>query len=196
MQLVNVIAASVDGKIAPHPLADHASRLACGLTSAEDQAFLKNEFAHCDAVIVGGRTVVADGSVPEWPGRSGAPPIWYVLTRSGLPANLRFMQQAVKKVIVTPQDIRDENPATFVYELIRSTGARTVLLLGGGSVNKMFYAAGLVDSLKLTLSPTILGSVAAAPIVEAGLPSSVSLHLVSSHAVGSYVFLNYTVHVI
>ena len=209
MKIVSVMSASVDGRIAPHPLADAAMRLEAHLTSPEDQEALKQAISESDAVVIGARSIVADGTIPEWPGPGGKVPPWYLLTRTDVPDNLPFWRQtAIPRVIVSPQPqalpkhegrvtnlvCGAENPAAFLADHLRSQGLRQVLLLGGGMINHLFFAAGLVDFLRLTVSPVIIGQFQAPRLVDPPLPQTIQLSLTSSHHKGSHVFLNYQVH--
>jgi riboflavin biosynthesis pyrimidine reductase len=69
-----------------------------------------------------------------------------------------------------------------------------VLLFGGGAINRMCYAAGVVDSLVLTVCPVLLGSAEAVPLVAPALPHPVQLTLDHVRSEGNFVFLHYRVH--
>ena len=78
-------------------------------------------------------------------------------------------------------------------DALRAAGFSTVLLFGGGEINRMFYQAGLVDELRLTICPIILARNGASNLVEPQLDTPVKFQLESSHVAGSLVFLKYTV---
>jgi 5-amino-6-(5-phosphoribosylamino)uracil reductase len=133
-----------------------------------------------------------------------------VLTRSGLDHSLRFWKQdEVDKWIVTPDasmKIPDGprnrllvspaqgNPAAFVAKQLKDAGYQKVLLFGGGDVNRLFYEAGLVDELCLTLCPLMLGAPQASNLLTPPLFRPVHFRLESSKRDGDLLFLNYSVH--
>jgi riboflavin biosynthesis pyrimidine reductase len=95
------------------------------------------------------------------------------------------------RLIVAPQS---DNPAILVAKHLEDAGFERVLLFGGGHVNRMFYDAGLVDELCLTLCPLMLGSSDASSLVTPTLSRPVFFRLESSNKNGDLLFLNYSVH--
>ena len=77
---------------------------------------------------------------------------------------------------------------------IAARGLRSVVLLGGATVNRDFFRLGLVDELILTILPIILAYKDAVPLVEPPLDSAIRLTLTSSQLVGDLVFSRYRVH--
>ena len=213
LQIINVMAASLDGRIAAHNGETDVEREAMGFTHADDKAHLLELVRSADAVIVGGRSITASGAAFEELNAKGVVPTWVVMSKSGLPPHLPFWaQERVSKWIVSPNPLPlpplaaaaaaavqvmghgAENPARFVQRSLIAAGCRRALLFGGAALNRIFYEENLVDSLWLTVCPLILGQSGAIPLVEGGLSRPTKLSLVHSHSRGDLVFLNYHVH--
>jgi 5-amino-6-(5-phosphoribosylamino)uracil reductase len=208
MRIVNVMAVSMDGRIASHPdESDHARR-ALGFTNDDDRAHLERLLRETDAVIVGRSSLMASGGAWELPNAKGAYPIWAVLTNAGLPPGARFFsQRKIRRWLVsksalaaerTGEGVRnvtygDAHAADVIVAELRAAGVERALLFGGGEVNRLFYERGLVDELIVTICPLILGASAALPLVAPELPAAQRLALTASHAQGDLVFLTYNV---
>jgi 5-amino-6-(5-phosphoribosylamino)uracil reductase len=207
VQIINVMAVSLDGRIASHPGETDRARRAVGFTDDVDRAHLKALLEDVDAVVVGKSSLVASGGAWELPGRGGRPPVWAVLTAAGLPPDHRFYGQTrVERWLVSPAPlalppgssvrnlVSGARPAArVVSEALKAAGRERVLLFGGAAVNHGFYAEGLVDQLIVTICPLIIGKSAAVPLVQPELPAPVRLKLVASQARGDLVFLTYNV---
>lgn len=210
MEIVNVMAVSLDGKIASHPLESDQQRRSYNFTNPDDQAHVREQILQADAIITGANSMRASGGCWDVTNSRGKYPLWVVMTTKGLAADLRFWQQHhIPRMVVgqtapsipvghssdnvTCLGYGSQKPAKFVVDQLRSQGAQRVLLFGGGDVNKIFYEENLVDQLKLTLSPFIIGGNSAAHFVNQGLSTPKALRLTSSQVRGSHVFLNYTV---
>lgn len=208
VRIINVMAASLNGKIGGESLESDAARQALGLSSSEDYAFLCDQIHQSDAIIVGATSIRANGACLEVSGKSGTPPVWYVLTEHGLPDHLPFWRQhQVPRVIVSTQKIPtppsasvsflqvspQENIATVVYKDLEKKRLKRVLLFGGGVVNRWFYEKGLVDELKLTLSPLFIAGVGQPELIDSRINKHVRFRLVSSQPAESFVFLSYEV---
>jgi 5-amino-6-(5-phosphoribosylamino)uracil reductase len=206
LEIINVMAASLDGKIASHPGERDKTRRELGFTNDDDRAHLLEMIKTADAVIVGRSSVEASGGA--FPGRNGkgAFPIWVVLTNAGMRPDARVLQQAdlprwlvsraplpglplqptLRNVVAGERAVTD-----VVVDELRAAGAERILLFGGAEVNGIFYKAGLVDQLVLTLCPIIIGHADAVPLVREVLPEPAKLALVSSQPKGNLVFLTY-----
>lgn len=208
MKVINVMAISLDGRIASYATETDSDRIAAGFGHPDDQAHLLKHIAQADAVIVGARTILASGLIPEVETISGRQPHWYIATRQNLPHDAMIWQQArVPRTLVVPRGWQNElitqlGIAKFEYDLsvpwpvallheLRVKGVKTVLLLGGAMINREFYAASLVDELIVTVLPIILGQDTAIPLVAPSLPTASHLTLLSSQAGGDLVFLRY-----
>lgn len=205
--IVNVMATSLNGRIGAQSLESDAEREQLGLSHPVDRRFLFSEIHQSDAIIVGASSLRASGACIPEAGLTGRPPTWYILAKNPLPADLPMWDQTdIPKVLVSPRplpvppqsqvrtEICDaENPARFVLDLLRQAGSRRALLFGGGIVNRFFYEEGLVDELKLTLSPLFIAGKGTPELISPELSHHVHFRLLSSHASESFVFLNYQV---
>lgn len=205
MKIINVMASSLDGRIAVQDAESDEQRQAVGLSGDADQEFLREQIQAADAVIVGARSVRANGGCFE---AGDGSPHWYVIGRSSIPGEMNFWRQThLGRTIVSPHPLSmpagnhgvtnlcpaGKSLPVWLRDHLESRGFETVLLLGGGVINRMFYNAGVVDGLRLTLSPIIVGRSRAPHLVEPGLPRPVSLVLKSSLKTENFVFLDYEI---
>ncbi len=206
MELINVMASSLDGKIGAHRDEGDTERILLGLSSDADREFLRAEVSRADAIIVGSTSIRANGSCLDWLGMHGAPPHWYILTQTEIAENLLFWQQTqISRTLVTKNSYANlkggvanlvygsSDPASFLYKKVQDAGFRRVLLFGGGLVNQMFYQKKLVDRLHLSISPLILGSSSAPSLIAGEKNAVIRLSLVTSHTKENFVFLYYKV---
>lgn len=209
MKVTNVMAVSLDGRIASRPGETDKERRALGFTNDDDRAHVEALVKAADAVIVGASSIKASGGAFEVLNDKGVHPHWFVLTRSGLPADSRFLRQeklprtlvserplAGMKVTPTLRNVvaTKESVARTTLREIDAAKLSRVLLFGGSEVNRIFYQENLVDEVILTVCPLIIGASAAVPLVAPELSRPVSLSLTSSQPRGNLVFLTYTVH--
>lgn len=204
------MAASLDGKIAAHPLESDQERRRYGFVNDEDHVHLRTLLEGADAVVTGANSVRAVSGAWAVPNRvTGQFPIWVVLTRRGLEPGLRFFSQSeLPRWVVSPRsavhrppagvvdvayDEDGQDPAVTVAERLRAAGCETVLLFGGSEINRIFYAAALVDELILTLCPVILATSKATSLVAPPLATPIQLECLSSQRSGSHVFLKYRI---
>jgi len=85
----------------------------------------------------------------------------------------------------------DNNPVEFVIEALKSAGYERVLLFGGGFINHLFYEAGAVDELILTLCPVLVGDENAVPLVNSGIPEIQRFDVKSVEVKGNLIFIHY-----
>ncbi len=209
MKVTNVMAVSLDGRIASHPGEKDKERRALGFTNDDDRAHIESLVKACDAVIVGSSSIKASGGAFAVLNDKGVHPHWYVLTRAGLPAESRFLRQdklprtqvserplpglkaspTLRNVVATK-----ESTARTALREIEAANLSRVILFGGSEVNRVFYQENLVDEVILTVCPLIIGASSAVPLVAPELSRPVSLTLTSSQPKGNLVFLTYTVH--
>jgi len=179
------VTSSVDGKIASRT---GDSRLSC----PHDLRRLHEVRASCDAVIVGANTVIMDDPSLTVRYVKGVNPIRVVvdgMLRSPLNAKL-FTDSQAKTVVYTstlsPRGKVDElkrrgidvyvlEPMNFsgtlsltkvlehLYEVI---GVRKVLVEGGGTLLWYVFKEGLVDEVRITISPYVIGGEEATSVVE------------------------------
>lgn len=207
-RLINIIASSIDGKIAHAPQESDADRLAAGFTSASDRRHLLAEMSHADAVIMGAETLRASPNLLLQKNQRGIYPPYFILTKRGLDHSLPFWRQnEVRRIIVSPEAhtappgtkhwenlvTGTEVTTTVIERYLTTMGCKQVLLFGGGKINHLFYQAGLVDELKLTLCPLLVGSPRAPALLSDQLPAPLSLSLIDSRREDGYLFLHYQI---
>lgn len=207
MQITNVMAVSLDGRIATHPNERDGERRALGFTNAADFEHLVGLLKKTDAVIVGRTSLVASGGAFEQVNDKGQFPTWVVLTNRGLPKDASFLQQTrLPRWLVSAKPL-SMPPMTTIRNLVYGTDsvvatvataledarAERVLLFGGGEINRLFYQAGLVKRLILTLCPIVVAKNEALPLVQPDLPEPVHFRLVDCYSRAGLVFVTYDV---
>ena len=207
VSVTNVMAVSLDGYIASYPGESDADRRRLGFTNEADRQYIRELVKQSDAVVVGAESMRVSRRSLADANDKGVVPTWIVPTRSGIDASLPWWQQTeVPKCIVAPDRAeifvgenaerigsdKDGVVATIMKYLERKQLTR-IVLFGGAEINRLFYAEGLVDLLKLTICPIILGQKEGVPLVVPNLPSAVHLDLITSHSEGNLVFLSYSV---
>lgn len=207
MKIVNVMAASLDGKIAAHSLESDGARRDYGFTNEDDKAYVRHQLETADAVITGANSLRASGATWQVRNHKKKFATWVVMTTKGISADLPFWQQTeVERWIVSPDKVPlhsetnvravlcgTKNPAQVVYESLAAAGCERVLLFGGGQINRLFYQSNLVDELRLTICPIIIAGNHAPDFVDRGLTSPKHLTLLSSQPSKDLVFLTYKV---
>jgi dihydrofolate reductase len=107
----------------------------------------------------------------DWP--YAGKPTWVLTTRgelatfAGDDVDIRFAEGSVR-------DLYDEMAA--------AAGDRAIWVVGGGPLASQFAEAGLLDEVRLTLVPVVLG--AGRPLFDRALPGG-PLQLVSTHPFGT-----------
>jgi riboflavin biosynthesis pyrimidine reductase len=192
---VNMVA-SADGRAALEgrtaPLSDPA-----------DRELFHTLRAQADAVLVGTGTLRAEGYGPFTKNerlrelRAGlglAPaPLGIVMTRTmDLPYQAPLFQDAGSRIAVYTSAGAGAQPCPATLEVhhldvldpravvahVRETyGVRCILGEGGPHINAPLFAAGVVDELFLTVSPTLAGGHDVLTIIEGDLPAPLALEL-------------------
>lgn len=211
MKITNVHAISLDGAIASSKFENDQTRLNYGLTSQEDQLRVQGLLKTADAVITGSSSLVSAGKAWEVQNKSGKYVSWFVLTNSGLPLSLPFWQQSnldrylVSESALTPPFYQDywnkgavknivyhrHHPAEYLVGKLKEMGMQSLLLFGGGSVNKLFFERNLVTDLEYTICPVLLGGEKRVNILEPGLLHPSRAKLSHSQVKGDHLFLSY-----
>ena len=179
------VTSSVDGKIASRT---GDSRLSC----PHDLRRLHEVRASCDAVVVGANTVIRDDPSLTVRYVRGSNPIRVVIDgmlRSPLNAKLFTDGQArtvVYTSVLSPRgkvnELRKRGVDVYVLEPMNSSGtlsltkvlehlyevvgARKVLVEGGGTLLWYFFKERLVDEVRITVSPYVIGGEEAISVVE------------------------------
>jgi riboflavin biosynthesis pyrimidine reductase len=207
MQIINVMASSIDGRIGLHDREGDAERQSVGLSGNADQKHLRAQIASADAIIVGATSIRANGECLDHPGRLGTPPAWYIFAQNALPPDIDFWQQSrIPRFLISPRSLPipvgsgvqnlvygADDPALFLHQTLLSRKHEQCLLFGGGIINNWFYRQNLVDELRLTLAPLFIGQSSAPFLVAPELLHKVNFSLLASHSEESFVFLRYKV---
>lgn len=209
--ITNVMAASIDGRIATEGLEADEDRQAFGFSIKEDQEFVRDQIRSADVIITGANSMRASRKAWDQTGRDEKFPLWIVLSEKGLEPELEFWRQThIPRWIVsrTPNKggqppeagnnveffyYENNHPANFIIERIKARNPQSVLVFGGGKINKLFYEANLVNELKITICPFIIAKEHAPMFVDPDLNRLVNLSLISSHTAGDHVFLHYRI---
>ncbi len=151
----------------------------CFVTGEEDRTHLHRLRALVDAVVIGGATAAVDDPQLTVRAVPGPHPVRVVVDpRGALPPTARMLTDGVARTIwivgarcapavdglpagveVVPLDGGADgrmDPAG-VLALLRDRGLERVLVEGGGRLVSAFVAAGLVDTLYLTIAPLLVG---------------------------------------
>lgn len=128
---------------------------------AGDRALFHALRAHADAVLVGAATVRAEryGSVES--------PVAAVVTREADPSPFADLAP----------DVRTYDSGSAAVAALRAAGLVRILCEGGPTLNAALLAAGLVDTLFLTVAPQLLGGADPLTIVADELVAPVALRL-------------------
>lgn len=203
MKIRNMMVVSLDGKVASHPFENTEERLRNGLTNRGDQELLRGEILRSDAVVLGANSVRTEGRVLEVINSQGRTVPWFVYTRKGLEKDLPFWkQESIPKYVVSPTELEteggvenlcygNEDPGFFLVKWLKENGFKNVLVLGGREINKIFYEKDLIDEIKLTLAPVVIGQgdLSLTPPLEGYIAKKFELK--SCEEKDSYVFLHY-----
>lgn len=188
LKIINIMLASVDGKIAFHSQESTAEREQKKFTCTADFERMRSLVSQCSTVFIGAKSLevekgafrVADLT------QTGLEPEWIVFTQSnkvnlehpfwqqnGIPKALFHMASAsihdapVLKIERIGKMIKYTGNLAGLFNLISkrnsatscdSLATHTVALLGGGKLNAIFWEQGLVQELYLTLSPHMMGN--------------------------------------
>ena len=135
MRIVLIAAQSLDGFITKH------AEPGTAFTSPEDKAYFRAVLAVFDAGIFGGETyrVSRDAIRAQLPGRQ----LRLVMTRSPE----RYAAEAIPGAL----EFTSAAPAALAADL-RARGFQQCALLGGSHLHSLFFEAGLVDEVWLTVN--------------------------------------------
>lgn len=187
-EIISVMQSSLNGKIALSADQGSRERRECGFSSAQDFLFLRRQVAHCDAVMLGWRTLATEfGAFRVADLRDdGIEPHWIVLSGSGQVdlGHGFWRQEGIPKSVCLCTSFLSGSPEAAdlrilpldfpagedleislvggidgVLDYLWEYGIRRIALLGGGEVNRFFWQAGLVDRFSVCFSPhMVLGA--------------------------------------
>ncbi len=212
---IAIFAQSLDGKLAagvdqrPH------------FPSVNDSVHLQQQVARCEAVIMGGETLRAygtsvclrDPNLMEERRQQGFDPQPLTIicsAKAQFSPTLPFFQQPLRRWLWTTSAgavhwrqhpefeaiwIAPEWDLSARLTRLKSLGIESLGILGGGKLTGAFLAAGLLDELRITLCPLLMGSSMTTPnAVLASLGGSAlatEFHLLSWNRQGAELFLHY-----
>jgi riboflavin biosynthesis pyrimidine reductase len=206
VQLINVMSQSLNAKIASYSLQSDAERINIRLTNEFDQRFLQELISTADGIVLGANSIRgSNGVLPFKNLKTGTYPTWYIFSNHGFPPEHALWAQVdVPRVLVSQRPLAVHGPgvsnicyssasdaAQWLYSYCRANGHKKVLLFGGEKINNLFYAAGLVQELYLTLAPVLLRDPLAPCLVSTQLPFNLQFTLISVRQESDYVFLHY-----
>lgn len=221
--IINLMATSLDGRIARSSFEDTRTRQSYGFLGGEDAERLRFQISECDLVFIGARTLMSEKAAMRVKDlrSSGTEPEWVVFSSTGKidPTHFFWKQTGFKRTICfctsfdpyeASQVLASENevdgqPYTSlsgniagILSHFSEKGALRVALLGGGILNGLFWNAKLVDAISITLGPRILGefsqeNVSCPSLLQGYLKQIPKLKLTQSHQSGDFVFLDYEV---
>ena len=208
MEIINVMAASVDSYIAAEPIESDEQRQKSLISCEEDHKHLLKLMKDSDAILVGASSIRANEECLEL--KNCDNPDWYIFTNSEIPSTYNFWQQnRIQRTLISTNSIKIHNAEVVKKEFLQADkdemvhqtvkalkdkGYKRVLLFGGGMINSWFYRLNYVDSLVLTVAPVLIGAKNGSHLVDPELTHPVELSLESSKAVGSFLFLKYRVN--
>ncbi len=217
-KITNIMAVSVDGKIASHAEESTTERKKKGLVCATDFMRLKSEVAKCDCVFIGSKSIAVETGAFRvgMLKKNATEPEWIVFTKSG---DVSFShpfwaQKNIPKALFHVTDFRiDMEPKLEISELqlthekiffykgnisgliqyLISQKKSKFALLGGGKLNAAFWEQHLVNNLKLTISPLLLGKFDLPGLVSSSHLLLKKLKCEKLTKSGHFIFIDYKV---
>lgn len=194
-------AMSLDGKIATR---NHDSKI----SSEKDSNSLHSLRSQVDGIMIGANTALVDDPLLTNRSGSGKEPFRIIVdSKARIPLSSRCLndpkttrghtiiactigadEEKVKAIESTGATVlrTDSRKRVDLKELLghlRKQGIETLLLEGGGELNWSMLSSGLVDEVRVTISPIVIGGREATSIVEgdgvAGIQDAMQLRLVN-----------------
>jgi len=220
IKIINILLSSVDGRIATHEQESSADRRLSQFTNKDDFTHLQKLTATCDAVFIGAKSMQSEEGAFRVAHlrKDKTEPHWYVMTKTG---HINFehpfwSQKSIPKSVFkfTPEEesltttqlqtksdihIMSQNidyhtgSITSFLDYLKTKKVKKIALLGGGELNGVFWAAGLVSDLYLTMSPMIVGKKTSPQLIN--FPKTIDTHLklLKVQKKENFLFLHYTV---
>ncbi|MGQ9721369.1 MAG: 2,5-diamino-6-(ribosylamino)-4(3H)-pyrimidinone 5'-phosphate reductase [Candidatus Jordarchaeum sp.] len=204
-------AMSVDGKIATH-------RGDSSFSDEEDWKRVHKLRSQVDAIMVGINTILRDDS--KLTAKEGKSPLRVIVdSKARTPLNARVitvrpdletiiavtskaskknideLQKKGAKILVSGDG--EKVDLELLMEKLFDLGVRKLMLEGGGNLNWGMLSKGLVDELRIAISPVIVGGKEAVSLVEGEgfnrVSESVNLKLINNKKVGKCLVLTFKV---
>lgn len=194
IKIINILLASIDGKIATHNNESSAQRRALRFTNSDDFKHMQKLTSTCDAVLIGARTLHSElGAFRVAHLRKNkTEPHWFILTKSG---HINYAHPFWNQKNI-PKSVVHLNDAFSLFDFVKSLEQqkmKRVALLGGGELNGLFWTHNLVSDLHLTVSPRIIGALSAPNLINTAHSLHTKLRLSSIDRKRSFLFLHYKV---
>lgn len=127
----------------------------------------------------------------------GGHPVIIATSKKASPTKVKKLRQAGAEVIYCG---RDKVNLKELLHRLRSTGIKTILLEGGGRLNWSMLRSSLVDEVRVTVAPLILGGRQATTLVEgpgiATTKNAIKLAGIKCQRTKDEIVLNYKVRMI
>jgi 2,5-diamino-6-(ribosylamino)-4(3H)-pyrimidinone 5'-phosphate reductase len=202
---------SVDGKIATRG-GDSA------YSDEEDWKRVHKLRSEVDAIMVGINTILLDDS--KLTSKQGKSPIRVVVdSKARTPTNARVItvRPEIETIIAVTSKATSERISNLqkrgakilicgdgehvdlenLMEKLFDLGVKKLMLEGGGNLNWGMLSRGLVDEIRIAISPVIVGGIEAVTLVEGKgftrVSEGVNLELVNTEKVGKCLVLTYKV---
>ena len=205
--IVNVLASSLDGKIASKPFETDTERRESGFVLEEDKKVLMDILSGCDAVFMGANSLRSTKGALRVP-NSKQQPFWVIFSRYAFPCrkNAFWKQQGIRKFTFciderikflktrefkSHQSLKCGLDEYLLY--LKTQGVRKIALLGGAKLNSLFWSSNYVDELRLTISPRIIGSKRAINMIDLNKNLNQDLKLIEAKTIKDYFYLKYSV---
>ena len=214
-KIINIMAASIDGKIAFHAKESSAERRNSGFINDADFKRMQKLVASCDVVFLGARSIETEQGafLVSHLRPNNDEPEWIIFTRSGeLPFSSGFWRQKkIKKSLffVSSFDLSEPPQLTKqqtefgltqylgnisgLLRALSTNGVKKIALLGGGILNGAFWEQKLINELYLSLSPLLIGCQDAPCILSTPHVINQKLKLQSVSKEDDFLFLDYLV---
>lgn len=218
IKIVNIMAVSVDGKIASHEYESTTERNRNGMVCAADFNRLKSTVAKCDCVFISSKSLMVEKGAFRVADlrKNQQEPEWIVFTKSAERSFSHhfWQQQNISKSLFHVTDFRIEstpslevtyqkvgsetitcysgNISGLIHNLVEKN-KKKFALLGGGKLNAAFWEQNLVDKLFLTISPLLIGNPELPSLVSSSHLLLKKLKCENISKSGHFIFIDYKV---
>ena len=187
------------------------------LSSKSDKIRVHKLRAKSDAIMVGKKTVQQDDPLLTVRYAKGKNPIRIILDSHGTIKNSSKIIKTCKRVptIIVASELasksninrlqkshldvivcgKNQVNITKLLPILSKRGIKTILLEGGGTLNRSFLKKNLIDEMVIALTPYVLGSKNTIDLFEGisfpDLKTKLPLKLKNIHKTGDEIILNY-----
>lgn len=192
IKIINVLLASVDGKLASHRHESSAERREAQFTNRDDFQHMQKITAQCDAIFIGARSIETEiGAFRVAHLRKDhTEPHWFVMTKNKT-INMKHSFWSQNDIPKSVFHFTGDKSLTDFLASLKKQNIKKIALLGGGELNGYFWEHNLVSELHLTLSPQIIGCHHAPQLVQTNDVLRAQLKLKHVRKKGDFLFLHY-----